>query len=241
MTIFSQILFVVSLCLSLVFPTTSYAQDPINQVAIADKKITLPKLNGIVQVDVPPLLDMAKNMTYRANRLLGMYIDEEQYKALVSGNAIDLRRYALVQTLRSMEQDELTADGFMQIRTKMKEQYSKSIKINQTLLDQETKRISQKIGEQMDDKTLEMKVGEIRVDQIIELKNAIVVLAKTVVQVQSEGKIQHIPMQIGMGTGRANGKLVYFYSYSRFESEDDQIWVRSLNEQWFAGLEAVNK
>ena len=241
MKIFPQLLLARILAAGYAFTPTSKAQDSISQLAIAEKKITLPQVKGLVQVDLPPLMEMAKNMTYSANRLLGMYVEDDDYKALISGNSTDLRRYALVQTLRSLEQSELSAEGFLQISTKMKEQYAKSIKISQTILDQETKRVSQKIAEQTDDKSFDMKVGEIKVDQILEFKNAILILAKTIIQVQSEGAMHHVPMQVGMGTARVNGKLVYFYSYSRFESEKDVAWVRDINEQWFAAIDAANK
>ncbi len=86
-----------------------------------------------------------------------------------------------------------------------------------------------------------MKVGEIEVDQILEFKNVILILAKTIIEVQSEGAMHHVPMQVGMGTARVNGKLVYFYSYSRFESEKDVASVLDINEQWFAAIDAANK
>ena len=127
-----------SLCLLLFLISNSVTADTKNiQVDIGGVKIDAQAPNGFHEVSSlsPETRKLAETMTPPNNRLLAVFVSEEDLGRIMKGKAPEFGRYMFLQTLRKLENRNISNRQFQQLAILIKEQQN-------TLLNQ----VKEKVG-----------------------------------------------------------------------------------------------
>jgi len=223
--------------------SVAYAVEKNVEAKIGKSSISIPVPKGFADSSAmfPSVFQFGETMTAKSNRLLGFFISDDDVKTLLSQSRPELHRYFMVQTLRAMEDSQMSSEEFSDVREKLKTQYKKIFRDNHAMLQAEIDRAVSQVGKVGDTKqNLSLKLGELSVVDVMSEEKFVTLIAKTLVKVAVNGEIKEIPMALGVGTTMAKGKLVYFFCYTRFHSDDDLNWIKTQNQEWMPMLVAAN-
>jgi len=206
----------------------------------------------LLQLPVPPgFVDAARplpqmgvvgeRMTPPSNRLLGMFIAEQDLARAQGGQVPEMARYFMAQTLRQAEDKGFTEAEFQAVRQLLRQQYQTLLMqiapAAQGHLDQAAREIGRDAG--VDASSL--KMGELKgLEIFVDTATAISLLAATKYAVQTDKETQEIPMAMGITTATLRGKLVYFYAYAVYRGPADLDWVREVTRAWLPRAQASN-
>lgn len=189
----------------------------------------------------PKVMQLGETMTASANRLLAFFISDDDVKAMLSQTAPGLQRYMMVQTLRMAEDSSMETKDFKEIRNQLKNQYKQFIADSkermQSEVDQAVERLSKDSGQS---NNVSMKLGELKVIDVMDDERYVTLVTKTLVGANVNGELKEIPMIMGLGTTMVKGKIIYFFCYSRLNSEEDITWIKAQNTNWMPLLFAAN-
>ena len=81
----------------------------------------------------------------------------------------------------------------------------------------------------------------LQVSEVIDEEIFVALVAKTFVKVMVSGEAREVPMVLGLTTTMIEGKIVYFFSYSRLDSDEDLNWTKTKNLEWLSLFFNANK
>ena len=224
----------------------AYAVDKNIEANVGGTRIAIPEPKNYSDPSpmIPGVRKFGENMTASTNRLLGFFMSDDDVKALLAQTAPQLHRYFMVQTLRATEDTLMTAQEFSVVREQVKNQYKKLFDDHAALMQSEINRAVDRITK--DGKTnqaadLNLKLGEMKVLEGLSDDRYVSLVAKTLVQATVNGEVKQIPMALGMTSTMVKGKVIYFFSYARFNSDEDIHWIKAQVTAWIPLLFAANK
>jgi len=205
--------------------------------------LQLPVPQGFVDAarPLPQMRVLGERMTPPTNRLLGIFITEQDLARAQGGQAPEMARYFMAQTLRQAEDKGFTEVEFQGVRQLLRQQYQTLLMqiapAAQGHLDQAAREIGRDAGVD----ALSLKMGELKgLEIFVDTATAISLLAATKYAVQTDKETKEIPMAMGITTATLRGKLVYFYAYAVYRSPADLQWVRQATRAWLPRAQASN-
>lgn len=128
-------------------PVHLRAAEPGVQAPIGLKLLDLPVPAGFVEAlrDLPQLRLIGERMTPPSNRLLALFMSQEDHQRARTGQAPSMKRYFMAQTLRQAEAAVVSDVEFAQVKDLLRQQYQGLLKEAgaqaQGLLDSATREI----------------------------------------------------------------------------------------------------
>lgn len=112
-------------CLAALSPLTSRAAEPGVQAPIGLKLLKLPLPAGFADAmrDLPQMRAIGERVTPPSNRLLALFMSQEDHQRAKGGQAPAMQRYFMVQTLRQAESASVSPAEFAEVRTMLRQQY----------------------------------------------------------------------------------------------------------------------
>ena len=225
---------------------------PLCIVSAADKEVEARIGAKAIAIPVPKdfsdpflmfskLRQLGETITPPSNRLLAFFIRDDDVKAMLAQTQPQLHRYFLVQTLRSKEDLTMSAQVFAGVRDQLKNQYKKILDDNAARMQSEMNKAVERLDQTGQLKNISMKLGELQVSEVIDEERFVALIAKTLVQVMVSGEAKEVPMVLGLTTTMIEGKIVYFFSYSRFNSDEDLNWTKIKSLEWLSLFFTANK
>ena len=223
----------------MLFAPLAPAQTTVSRYAasVGGTEIALPIPPGFDEAGAraPGVRQLGSNFTPASNRLLAMFVSEADLRAAESSRPPALRRYFLVQTLRSAEAQTITADSFAPVKRVLRTQFDAVLASARPQINAEAASASSKTGEQIGRPDLSVKIGEIVPLGIFdERPSSISVALMTKVAIKTGSIDQEVPLAMALTTLVLNSRVVYFYAYSYYESDADLDWIRSATGDWLA-------
>lgn len=232
-----------SACLIALAPMHSRAAESDVQAPIGLKLLDLPVPAGFVEVlrDLPQMRLIGDRMTPPSNRLLALFMSQEDHQRARTGQAPGMQRYFMAQTLRQAEAAVVSDAEFAQVKDLLRQQYQSLLKEAraqaQDLLDSATREIGRDAGIE----SLSLMAGEMKGLEVFdERPGSISLLAATRFVLQAEGRSEEVPMAMAITTAVFKGKLLYFYAYAVAREPNALDWLRSATRDWLALAAASN-
>lgn len=206
--------------------------------------VSLPAPDGFAAPDEATgrVRTLGESMTPPTNRLLEIFVSNDDLTAFGTGKRPSMQRYFLVQTLRQTEAQNLKIADFATVRNLLRGQAQEFAKRVTPDIQKFFDNASPGIGNQLGVSGLSIKVGEIAIQDVFdERQNSISLLALTKYAVQAGNKKLDVPVVMAMTTMLLHGKIVYFYAYSGLKSVADADWVRAQTRAWVPVATAENQ
>lgn len=184
---------------------------------------------------------IAEALTPPENRLLAVFLSEEDLGRVMTGELPVFESYMLLQVLRNIESLSFTGQDYRQLADVIRQQQD-------TLLDQVIDRADRQVAEgakQLSEAyqtSLEMSVGEARPLGVF-LDQPRAIGFATLVKYDAAAEGQEFDHVVAGSTSfvLAKDKLLYAYIYRTFESQEDLDWVRAKTLEWVGALTAGNE
>ncbi len=224
-------------------PAAAVAAEPGVQAPIGLKLLDLPVPAGYVEVlrDLPQMRMIGERMTPPSNRLLAIFMSQDDHRRARSAQAPSMQRYFMVQTLRQAESAVVSDAEFGQVRDLLRQQYQSLLKQAGVRAQGQLDSATREIGRDAGIESLSLKAGEMKGLEVFdERTGSISLLAATRFVVQTEGRSEEVPMAMAITTAVFKGKLLYFYAYAVFREPADLDWLRGATRDWLALAAASN-
>ncbi len=223
-----------------------HAADKDIEITVGGTRIAIPVPKNYSDPSpmIPGVRKFGENMTASTNRLLSFFMGDDDVKALLAQSAPQLQRYFMVQTLRATENSQMTVQEFAVVRDQLKSQYKKLFNDHAVHMQSEINRAVERItkdGKTDQAKDLNLKLGEMKVLDVLGDDSYVCLVAKTLVQATVNGEVKQIPMVMGLTNTMVKGKVIYFFSYARLNSDEDVNWIKAEVSAWIPLLLAANK
>ena len=232
------------MCLVLVVISASALADTMSlQVEIGGVRIDVQAPKGFHEISSlsPETRKLAETMTPPNNRLLAVFVSEEDLGRIMKGDPPMLERYMFLQTFRGLENSNVSNAKFQKIVSQVKEQQSmllsKLKKDVATLVEGAAEKMSKEY-----ELSLKIKMREqVPLGVFYEKHNAVGFSSLGKYQVETEGeKLDHV---VASGTSfiLTRSKILYAYVYGAYKGQSDLDWVRSKSKEWANSLLSLNK
>ena len=205
--------------------------------------LRLPVPAGFVDAarPLPPMRLLGERMTPPSNRLLAIFISDEDLARAQGGQPPQMARYFMAQTLRQAEESAITEAEFQGVRQLLRQQYQSLLTQIASQAQGHLDNAVRDIGRDAGVDGLSLKMGELKGLEIFDDQAmSISLLAATKYAVQVGDQTQEIPMAMGITTATLRGKLVYFYAYAVYRNAADLDWVRQSTRAWLPRAQASN-
>ncbi len=188
-----------------------------------------PETRKIVEGFVPP-----------TNRLLAIFVSEEDLEKVTKGELPELNRYMLLQTYRKLETKNISTKQFQIVIKQIKEQQDTVFNKEKDKIDKLVDNAAEQISNEYDT-SMEIKIGEIvPLGVFYEHPNAIGIAILSKVQVADEEEKLNYAITGAFSTILANGKILYAYTYSTYKNKEDINWVKSKSKEWANSIISPN-
>lgn len=229
--------FLPRICFALLFSfisQLSFSQQFVN-AKIGKEEISLPTIENYSDPSVllPQMKTLGETMTPASNRLLAIFINDDNIADGISGKAPKLERYFMIQTLRSHENDTLSPELFAEILGLIKNNYQSIFSKAASNIQSELDIASKKMSAQLGGKDIEIKIGEVKLIEVFdERTESISALAMTKMSGIIDGVAKEIPLALSISTNKIKGKIVYFAAYSVYKNDQDFDWIKQQTSAW---------
>jgi hypothetical protein len=232
-----------TILVSLITLSYGYAEAPLYVINVGGVNLSLPTPPDFTEPSTlaPTVRNLGETFTPAGNRLLAIFVSNNDAQLAKAGKEMEMTRYFMVQTLRQTENKPVSKSDFEKIKTILKTQQqnllAKAKKEITPAINNATKNLSQDTG----DPTLSLKLGEVLPLEVIQEENdAFTLIMLTKNAVTKRGVITEMPMIGASTTLLSKGKLVYFYAFSQYRSKDDKEWARKATINWIKQFRAAN-
>jgi hypothetical protein len=219
--------------------TASLRAQPSVDATVGGARLTLPVPQGFEDpsYSVPVLRRNAEAVTPPAMRLLAVFVDEQDRKAVQNAQAPYFKRYFMVQVLRAKEGDSLTATAFSGIKHLVIGVDSATISRVQDHVSSAGKQMGKDSGME-----LSLDIGIPRQLGVFH-ETPYSVSTMLVTRTSASNADRALERLVGQATTAAliRGKVVFFTAYSEASSDSDYHWLRTVSQEWVALTVAANQ
>lgn len=210
---------------------------------IGGVKIKIPPPKGFAEISSvsPQLVSMFSEMCPQTNRLLGVFLSEDDIGRVLRDQFPEMRRYMLAQSVTALDSLSFTKYQFAELRKMLREQYDtffedKEEYVN-SLLDNMENVISKRTGERVG-----LSIGDIvPLGVESESSTGIAVSQLTKYQLSVLGKPEDHVVVASFVVTFIKGKVIYLYVFSNFADKVDLNWVRKQADAWHRRVLAINQ
>lgn len=213
--------------------------------SVAGTSLSLPVPTGFTEPssEAPILRTRAEQMTVSQMRLLAIYVDDSDLRAVQQGAAPNFRRYFMVSVLRGKEADTLDMRAFRAVKSEVTGQDQSAVDRGREAAQRQLDSAARSIGAQSGFPALSLKIGEShQLGVFQETDSSISTLA--VIRVAASNGVNEVSGTMAQATSWVllKGKVVLFAAYSHLDSDADYSWLREQSESWIqAALRSDSK
>lgn len=187
------------------------------------------------------LLRNAEAMTMPANRLLAVFVSEQDLRAELAGKEPEFARYFTVQTLRQVEDKAVSGATFEFVRNKVRSQYRQQLQRAAPALRQHVDAAAKSIAKDSDVADYALRAGEMRPIEVFnDQPTSISLLVLSKFTVSGGGTAREQPVVLGLTTALFRQRVVYLYAFSNDESPADTAWIKAQTLAWVQRLSQTN-
>lgn len=175
-------------------------------------------------------------------RLLAVFVDDADRRAVESGAAPSFKRYFMAQVLRGKEADTLTGAAFSEVKTQL-------TGLDQATFEQVAPDLrghlgsaAMKVGAEAGMSDLALDIGIPRqLGVFYETNSSVSTLLVTRVSASTSGRTLERVVAQATSTVLLRGKVVLFAAYSEVNSGSDYEWLRTVSRSWVEAAIAANR
>lgn len=209
------------------------------RLTVAGQPLPFPLPPGYVDAASlsPDLQRLGEAMTGPANRLLALWVNPAEAKALGNGQAQGLRRYFMLQVHRRLETQQLTEVSFKTMREAVIGDQAAFTQQLRKQMPGVSAHINQQLQETSGDPKVQIKMGEIQpLGVLLDEPQAFAYLIRTVVD---GGAGRPVPMLIGTVMARHHDRFVGLGVYAQDDGPAAEAWVRRSAKAWTQALRGL--
>lgn len=212
----------------------AYAAVPFD-ASVAGTSLSLPVPTGFSEPssEAPILRSRAEQTTVPQMRLLAIYVDDSDLRAVQQGAVPNFRRYFMVSVLRGKEADTLDMRAFRAVKSEVNGQSQSAVDHGREAARRQLDSAARTMGAQSGFPALSLKIGESRQLGVFqETDSSISTLAVT--KVAASNGVNELSATMAQATSLVllKGKVVFLVAYSRLDSDADYSWLREQSESW---------
>lgn len=182
-----------------------------------------------------------EDMLPESNRLLAVFVTEQDAGRLMRGDSADFREYFLVQSVKALESMTLSKQQFTEIRSMLRQQYGDVFEKQKEAIEEGTTRagksLSKRLGTDVDFNISGMV--PLGIDEETASHISMSFLSKYDMTV--DGEIIESVVAGTMTVLLVRGKVIYLYAYRTYEGEKDLRWTRSQVKSWLPDIVSFNE
>ncbi|XPV74720.1 MAG: hypothetical protein ACNI27_08715 [Desulfovibrio sp.] len=222
-----------SMMLLCVFATASYSMDPVLDVEVGNKGITVPDVQGYVGRFAPedPLMEHFSLFIPKGFTLKGVYINDEFNSAFQAGVEQPLTDYLLIAAADYFEDKVMDAEMFMELKQEVRDVDFDSREVTEAMNNLNDEAVSN-FNSQSDINLSDMTSGVNPIGIVDETENSIVSLVIINVDGKVDGKKITVSQVATTCLLRVKGKLFSLYCYDEYDGTKasiDNISKRSVD------------
>lgn len=212
-------------------------------IEVGEVKIDVPAPTGLFEISSisPETRKIYEIMTPSYNRLLAVFLPEDELGIIMKGEQPELQRYMSLQVFRKLENEIISAAQFQKIIAPLKEQKSTILSKYKNHVAESLKSVGDNISREYN-KSLDIKLGEqVHLGIFLEQQNALGFVTLTKYQTKEENKELEYIVVVGTTMLLTKDKTLFAYVFSPYESQDDINWVKSKSQEWANSILTSNK
>lgn len=201
------------------------------EVLVGGRTVTIPLPQGFVEATAlsKSTREWAESWTPPDNRLLAVYVSEDDAGRIKKKSTPFLQRYMLVQVQRKWEKADVARSDFKQLQASLRES-------QETLYSQVRDKVDQLMSEKVN-----IKIGQTLPLGIFsegEAHTSMSALTKNQVSTAS-GATEYL---VAGGTNVINpaDRVLFAYVYTVYEDKADLEWVKDISQTWTQDILAAN-
>ncbi|MBN2182244.1 MAG: hypothetical protein JW715_10045 [Sedimentisphaerales bacterium] len=226
-----------ALCFLLLTQQTQSAE-----ITVGDQTISIPSPSGFTEISSisPETVQLFENMCPPTNRLLAIFVTEDDAGLLILDKAGQFNSYMLVQSSKEMEAISFTKYQFKEIREMLRSQFDSMFEERRDLIDKLTDQTSHALSNRFNEE-IDFDVGDI-VPLGIDSETASSITASLLgkYKITVAGDVIEQTMAATMCFLLVNEKVVYLYVYRTYDDKSDLDWTRKTNQHWMNEILKAN-
>jgi hypothetical protein len=207
-----------------------------SEITVGTKQIDVPRREGFAEIreTFPDAFAFFRDMTPPGNNLRAVLVTEADAGALSESRRPEYGRYFLVQTNESLEDTNVNAGDFAQIKEASRSALEKIFAEQKPRIDEISKNLSKSLSKNLD-AAVEMKIGEtIPVVNNSESGRHFTFSSLSKQSVSFGGEESEYLLACTGSIVLLRERLIYLYAYSAYDTIDDLNWTQSEIEKWTA-------
>ena len=214
------------------------------EASVGGASLLLPVPDGFTEpsISAPILRTNAEAITAPPMRLIAVFVDEEDRRAVERGTPPSFRRYFMVQVLRARESETLDESSFLNVKSQV------------TGLNREAfMRVSDELRKHVDSAAMkigtEAGVGELALDigrprqlgLFHETDSSVSTMLVTRASASTSTRTIERTVAQATSTILLKGKVVFFTAYSEVNGGSDYDWLRGVSRVWVESARQANR
>lgn len=188
----------------------------------------------------PETRELAEIMTPPENRLLAVFISDEDLRKITNGEKADFNRYMLLQVYRKTENTNVSPEQFQKISSQIKEQQNTLLVNAKEYIDNHFDGVTEKLSKESD-VFLQIKIGEqIPLGIFLDKQNALGFANLSKYMIEENGQQNTNVLTACSSVILIKDKLLFSYVYSNYKAQNDIIWAKSTSKEWVNSLLTAN-
>jgi hypothetical protein len=182
-----------------------------------------------------------EDMLPESNRLLAVFVTEQDAGRLMRGDSADFREYFLVQSVKALESMTLSKQQFTEIRSMLRQQYGDVFEKQKEAIEEGTTRagrsLSKRLGTDVDFNISGMV--PLGIDEETASHISMSFLSKYDMTIDGD-----VIESVVAGTTTVllvRGKVLYLNGYRTYKGEQDLGWTRSQVKSWLPHIVSLNE
>ncbi len=228
----------ISLVLSFVISEFAYAVS----VNIGVQKINIPSPTGFSEISSisPETVGMLQDMCPPSNRLLAVFLSQEDVGKIMRGDSAQFEQYMTVQSVKKIEGQSFAKYQFAELRKMLRTQYETLYEDQRDSIDTLMNSAGKSLSKRLDEK-IDLKIGGVvplGVDS--ESASSITMSQLAKYNVSTTGQAIEYIVAGTITALLVNGRVVYLNVYSIYEARSDLEWTRETSKKWIQKILSAN-
>lgn len=187
------------------------------------------------------IVEVMTNNLPAANHLLGIMVSQDDLDRIARGVNPTMSRYFTLMSVRSLEQDAITAAHFEQLKSVLRQQGNDALKEMQKRYASNIDGMGRDAGRISGDSAVSMKLqaGDM-LGVFDEHPNSIALAYMSTVSLGSRKGLETIPLVTASGYVLLRGRPVNVNAYAEFHSKADIEWAEAQVRDWMRRTTELN-
>lgn len=205
-------------------------------ITVGGTKLAIPVPDGFQEISQisPQMWELMETGTIENNRLLGVFITNEDVNKILSGDDPSMERVLMLQTYRATENLNVSLSDFQKITASVKNDHKKlfSSDIKDPQADRAFDKLIEKVTKEYD-MSINISNGVFKTEGIMyEIPAAIGLMGIEKYVSEVDGIQEEVISINAVNYILAHNKIFYAYVVKSFKNKDDLIWTKNISTNW---------